>query len=255
MTDPHQARLLRWEACYNARDLGGYATAGGRQTRWGAFVRSDNLSRLTPSGRAALLAYGVRTVIDLRRADELRIDPNPFAESAGAARPLYLNLPLGLGADSAGIAAVAAGGAGEDTSMLELFCRVLDHYWRGIAGVMSAIAAAPEGAVLFHCHAGKDRTGLIAALLLALASVPEPTIAEDYALSQACLQPIYEERLRQEPDPAKRERLASTIGSVPETMLGILAHIDARHGGAEQYLLAAGVAPADVLRLQRRVLE
>jgi protein-tyrosine phosphatase len=132
---------------------------------------------------------------------------------------------------------------------------VLDHYWRGIAGVMSAIAAAPGGVVLFHCHAGKDRTGLIAALLLALGGVPEETIAEDYALSQACLQPTYDEHLSQEPDPAKRARLARQIGTVPETMLGILEHIDARHGGAERYLLAAGVAPADVARLRRRVKE
>src|SRR5215217_5485841 len=115
MIDDQQARLLRWEACYNARDLGGYATADGGQTRWGAFVRADNLSRLTPSGRAALLNYGVRTVIDLRRAAELQINPNPFAEPAAKAPlPMYLNLPLGLGADSAGVAAVAAAGAGED---------------------------------------------------------------------------------------------------------------------------------------------
>jgi protein-tyrosine phosphatase len=108
---------------------------------------------------------------------------------------------------------------------------------------------------LFHCHAGKDRTGLIAALLLALAGVPEPTIAEDYALSQECLQPIYDERLSQERDPAQRARLARMFGSVPETMLGILEHLNTRHDGAERYLLAAGVAPADVERLRRRVRE
>ena len=196
------ARRLHWDACYNARDLGGYATADGGRTRWGAFVRADNLSRLTPAGQSALIAYGVRTVIDLRRADELTIDLNPFATpSDDPRRPAYLNLPLGLHADREGILAVQAAGEGDDASMLELFRLVLDHYWRGIAGVMNAIAAAPEGAVLFHCHAGKDRTGMIAALLLALAGVPNATIAEDYALSQVCLQPIFDQRLSQEPDP------------------------------------------------------
>jgi len=254
MSDERRARLLRWEACYNARDLGGYATADGGRTRWGAFVRADNLSRLRASGRTALLDYGVRTVIDLRRAGELRSDPNPFAEPAtDTALPMYLNLPLGLGADSAGIAAVAAAGAGEDASMLELSRRVLDHYWRGIAGVMTAIAGAPKGAVLFHCHAGKDRTGLVAALLLALAGVPEPTIAEDYALSQACLKPIYDARLNQEPDAEKRARLAEMLSATPETMLAIMEHLNTRHGGAERYLLAAGMAAADVERLRRRV--
>jgi protein-tyrosine phosphatase len=254
MTNEQPARLLRWEACYNARDLGGYATADGGRTRWGAFVRADNLSRLTASGRTALLGYGVRTVIDLRRASELEIDPNPFAErTADATLPMYLNLPLGLGAESAGIAAVAAAGAGADAPMLALYRQVFDHYWRGIAGVMTAIAAAPEGAVLFHCHAGKDRTGLIAALLLALAGVPEPMIAEDYGLSQACLKPIYDERLNQEPDAEKRARLAQLINAAPETMLSLLEHLNMRHGGAERYLLAAGMAAGDLERLRRRV--
>jgi protein-tyrosine phosphatase len=247
------SRYLRWDACYNVRDIGGYATVGGGRTRWGAFVRADNMARLTPAGRAALLGYGVRTIVDLRRAAELAVDPNPFARPAEDAPTLtYLNLPLGLGADPAGALAVKA--AGEESSMLALFCQVLDHYWRGIARVMSALAAAPDGAVLFHCHAGKDRTGLVAALLLALAGVPDQTIAEDYALSQACLQPIFDERLSQESDPAKRERLAHQFGAVPETMLGILAHLAEQHGGAERYLLQAGMPIEAVERLRRRVI-
>ncbi len=255
MTDEQRARLLGWEACHNVRDLGGYATADGGRTRWGAFVRADNLCRLTPSGRDALLNYGVRTVIDLRRAAELETDPNPFAVPADARLPIYLNLPMGLGADSVGRAAVAAAIASEGASMVGLFRQVLDHYWRGIARVTTALATAPDGAVLFHCHAGKDRTGLVAALLLALAGVPEQTIVEDYVLSQECLQPVFDERLSQEPDLEKRARLAQMIGAVPETMLSILDHLNVRHGGAERYLLAAGVAASDIERLRRRVRE
>ena len=254
---PHEpVRRLHWEACYNVRDLGGYVTVGGGRTRWGALVRADNMSRLTPAGQSALIAYGVRTVIDLRRADELTIDLNPFATPSDHMRELtYLNLSLGLHADREGILAVKAAGEGGDVSLLELFWQVLDHYWRGIAGIMTAIAAAPEGALLFHCHAGKDRTGLIAALLLALAGVPHATIAEDYALSQVCLQPIFDQRLNQEPDLASRERLARMIGAAPETMFGILAYLDERHGGAECYLRAAGVAEADLERLRLRIQE
>src|SRR5215212_887954 len=242
MSSPQPVRRLHWDACYNVRDLGGYATAEGGSTCWGAFVRTDNLSRLTPAGQSALIEYGVRTVIDLRRAFELTIDLNPFATPSGATRAVtYLNLPLGLGADREGILAVQAAGEGDDATLSAIFCQVLDHYGRGIAGVMSAIAAAPAGAVLFHCHAGKDRTGMVAALLLALAGVPHATIAEDYALSQLYLQPIFDQRLSQEPDPAKRERMARMMGTVPETMLGVLAYLDERHGGAARYLRAAGV--------------
>src|SRR5829696_7028672 len=94
----HTARRLDWDACYNARDVGGYPLAGGGQTGWGRFVRADNLRRLSARGRAALLASGVRTVIDLRSPFELGIDPYPFppAESAEAdpGLPTYRNLPV-----------------------------------------------------------------------------------------------------------------------------------------------------------------
>jgi protein-tyrosine phosphatase len=254
MLSDQPARHLRWNACYNARDLGGYATVDGGHMRWGAFVRADNLSRLTPAGQAALVEYGVRTVIDLRRAYELAIDLNPFATPSDATRAVsYLNLPLGLGADRDGILAVQAAEQGDQPALAAIFCRVLDHYGRGIAGVMNAIATAPPGAVLFHCHAGKDRTGLVAALLLALAGVPNTTIAEDYALSQLCLQPLFDNWLSQEPDPAKREALARMLGAVPETMLDILAYLDERHGGAARYLRAAGVAEADLERVRQRI--
>ena len=107
-------RHLHWDACYNARDLGGYATADGGYTRWGAFVRADNLSRLTPAGQSALIAYGVRTVIDLRRAGELTIDLNPFASRSQICAVQHIfNLPLGLRADREGILAVQAAGEGD----------------------------------------------------------------------------------------------------------------------------------------------
>ena len=72
---PPAARRLAWDACHNARDVGGYPIAGGGRTGWGRFVRADNLRRLSAAGRAALLASGVRTVIDLRSPFELGIDP------------------------------------------------------------------------------------------------------------------------------------------------------------------------------------
>jgi protein-tyrosine phosphatase len=255
MSDEQPGRQLSWEACYNVRDLGGYATVDGGVTRWRAFVRAGSLYQLTAAGRAALLGYGVRTIVDLRRAGEVEGYPNPFARpSEDASLPKYLNLPLGAGADRDGILAVMAAGDGEDASMLELFRPVLDHYWRGIARVMTAVAAAPDGAVLFHCYAGKDRTGMIAALLLALAGVPAQTIAEDYALSQVYLRSLAEERLSLEPDPHKRQILARMWGAEPDTMLGILSHLETRHGGAERYLLAAGVTPDEVERVRRRMV-
>jgi protein-tyrosine phosphatase len=251
MHTPQPARRLSWDACYNVRDLGGYPTSDGTQTRWRSLVRADTMCRLTADGRTALLDYGVRTVIDLRRSDELRLDPNPFAVPPGQTGAVtYLNLPLGARASIDERAAVKAA---SETTLEGLFCAVLDNYRRGIAAILAAIATAPEGVVLFHCHAGKDRTGIVAALLLALAGVPYPTIAEDYALSAICLQPIYDEQLRQEPDPARRERMATWMATVPETLLAILAHLDAMHGGAEAYLLKSGVTGENLEGIRQRL--
>src|SRR6478672_393767 len=89
------AHHLLWDACYNVRDLGDYATASGARIRRGALVRADNLHRLTAAGQAALRAYEIRTIIDLRLAYELERHPNPFAAPQEPdAVPRYLNLPL-----------------------------------------------------------------------------------------------------------------------------------------------------------------
>src|SRR6266498_644666 len=92
--EQQQVRFLAWDACYNARELGGYPTEGGGRVRWKALVRADNLHRLTPEGQAALRGYGVRTIIDLRLEHELESHPNPFAAQKGPDAPSYLNLPF-----------------------------------------------------------------------------------------------------------------------------------------------------------------
>ena len=242
-------RHLRWDLSYNIRDLGGYATHDGRQLRWRALVRADNLYRLTPQGQTALRDYGIRTLIDLRLDYELELSPSPFAAPRSAASgPRYLHLPLYAGASNEGIAAVEAYRSLQDYNRL-----VLEHYRAGIAAVITAFADAPAGGVLVSCHAGKDRTGLIVALILALAGVPYPTIAADYALSDTYLQPLYAEWLAGEPDAARRARLAEDLTSSPETMLAALAHLESL-GGVQAYLLDAGVSPEQVERLRERLL-
>jgi protein-tyrosine phosphatase len=79
-------RRLSWDACFNVRDLGGHPIVDGGQTRWRAVVRADTLCRLSETGRAALVDYGVRTVIDLRSARELEAVPHPFANNGNGIR-------------------------------------------------------------------------------------------------------------------------------------------------------------------------
>lgn len=244
------ARHLRWDACYNVRDLGGYQTNDGGHTRWRALLRADNLCRLTPVGCAALAEYGVRTILDLRSASELKLAPHPLAQQSVPNGTLaYLNLPAIDETDAAGAAAMDAA-----ESTLEVYCLWIERYRAQMAAIVMAVARAPQGGVLIHCHAGKDRTGLATALLLALAGVAETTIAEDYALSDTYLQPLYEELLSNGPqDPSERERLERQLTSPPETMLSVLTYLDRQHRGVYSYLLESGVTERDIERVRGRL--
>ena len=195
-------RFLDWEGCVNVRDLGGLRTRSGQTIRRGALVRAGRLDRLTAAGWDALREHGVRTIVDLRNDDE-RAD----------AAPESLHVPLD------GI---------EDRSFWDdwidraefgtpLYYRAFLEHFRGrAAGVIQAIAGAPPGGVLFHCHAGRDRTGLISILLLAALDVEPREIAEDYALSI--------ERLPPEPGLAA---VYERVGRTPQqVVLDLLDEID-----------------------------
>ena len=239
-------RRLPWEGCLNARDLGGYPAAGGRQTRWGAVVRSDSPAALTEAGRAALAGYGVRAIVDLRLPDELARDPNPFAEP-GDHGIAYANVSF--------IDPAAAPPDGART-LAEDYLSMLQRFRGQVAEVVTAVARAPEGGVLVHCAAGKDRTGLVSALLLGLAGVPAETIAADYALTAECLRPREQEWLESGPpeERAEREAILARFAPTAEVMLEVLRGLDERHGGVERYLLDAGVPRADLERLRQRLL-
>ena len=242
MTD--RSRLLAWEGCYNARDVGGYPTADGRRIRWGALLRSDNLCRLTATGRQQLVDAGVLTIVDLRSENELEIDPPPYGANTGpGAVPLYFNLPVLDYDDQDTMARLRrVRGMGED------YCVLLDGFRRPIGRVLQAIADAPPGGVLVHCHAGKDRTGIVVALLLSLAGVPNDVIVEDYAASQGHLWPLWEEQ--------RRAGLAVVPpNSPPEAMAELLEHLEREHRGAAGYMRAVGLDDEAIGRLRERLIE
>jgi protein-tyrosine phosphatase len=245
VTERERTRRLGWEGVLNARDLGGYPTRGGQETRWGALVRSDNLAFLSPAGREALVRYGVRTIVDLRLPDEVAGEPNPFAEPdhRGIA---YRNLSF---------IDPAAAPPAEVTTLAEDYKGMLDRFGRAVAEVMAAVADAGDGGVLVHCAAGKDRTGLVSALLLGLLGVAPETVADDYALSAECLRPRDEEWLANGPgERAEREQALLRFTPTRQVMLEVLDHLDERYGGVEGYLLQAGVTPDDLDRLRARLL-
>lgn len=245
MVDEQRSRILAWEGCLNVRDLGGYATADGRETHWGAFVRSDNLTPLTEAGRAALVAYGVRTIVDLRRPDEVEEYPNPFAGSNRHGIS-YVNVPF---------EDPLAGPPAEPATLADHYREMLDRFKRRVGMVMQAMARASAGCVLLHCRGGQDRTGIISALLLDLVAVPRQTIGEDYALTAECLRPWSEEWLAHGPGKrAEREQELATYTPRAEIMIQVLNDLDQQHGGVESYLLGAGVSPPDIARLRERLV-
>ncbi len=139
--DPERRRLRRlaWEGCLNVRDLGGYPAMDGRETRWRAIVRADNLASLTAARRAALVAYGVRTILDLRRPHEVEQAPNPFAH-AGAHGIAYANVSFG---DPA--VAPPTGG-----SLADRYQRALVLFPHRIAAIMQTMAYASAGGVVLR---------------------------------------------------------------------------------------------------------
>jgi len=193
-------RQIRWPGFHNARDLGGLPTLSGPVTRFGALVRSGDLRFVTPAGWQAVRAAGFRTIIDLRNDDEVRPDLPAATLTAGsaAARPgPPLALPAGLDRTQVPL---------DDIGDVCFWRRLNDEglngtplYYRPFlaakpgrcAAVLAAIARARPGGVIFHCTAGRDRTGLIAMLLLALAGVRPAAIADDYALSAAQVGALY----------------------------------------------------------------
>lgn len=161
-------RRLRIPGLANARDLGGLARADGTITPTGVFVRTEALDRLDDAGWAALHAHGVRTVIDLRRPDE----------HTGYVPSRMNHLRVDLDGDEA-----AFWKAYEEDGRWGTPLYYLDHLRTlpdRLASVLSAIATADDGAVLFHCAAGWDRTGLVAAVLLRALDVTADAAVSDY---------------------------------------------------------------------------
>lgn len=235
-------RRLSWPNCHNARDLGGLPLAGGGRVRERALVRSDDLERLTPDGVDALRAYGVRRVIDLRNRAEAAALPHKLTGD-----PAYRLLPLIDPAREPERDPVA-----ERTKVATYRGSVLRNS-RTIVAAVAAIADAPAGAVVVHCAAGRDRTGMVIALVLAAAGVPDDVIAADYGYSAQCLRERHELALAAAATAADRAEMTEQQASPPEAILGMLRVVTERYDDARRYLLANGLSPAQLDRLLARL--
>lgn len=230
-----------WPGFSNARALEGLQTSFGPIGR-GRLYRSDEPRGEPDAITAALRAEGVSTVLDLRSASETRRRPSVLAgdgiyDTAPMVDPRMDHLR-----DPA-----------SERTLLDLYVGSIERNGRTITEGLKRIAHAPVGGVLLHCAAGKDRTGILVAVALSLMGAAEEEIIEDYAHSQARLGPYFIAELAMTVDDDGRRRLASRQHSSPQTMAGLLGHLQSRLGGARAYVKRRGLSDADMDLLAHRL--
>jgi protein tyrosine/serine phosphatase len=240
---------LEWDGCLNVRDLGGVALAGGRETRFGSLIRSDNVRRLTDEGWRSLAEHGVTRIVDLRWPEELAEDEPRDVDIEVVHVSLLGRLDPDFSDDIEDYMAAddpAGYWASAYTSILE---RHADNFARALA----AIADADGGAVVFHCAGGKDRTGLIAALLLRLAGASIEEIAHDYSLTQQQVAGRPNEWVEAATDERERARRRFMQNTPAATMQRTLEELERKHGSVEGYLRDAGLDDTQLRRLRERL--
>lgn len=249
-TDPVLSRRhIPLPGVHNIRDLGGYATARGTCTAWRRFLRADSPHALDEAGQARLQAEGLTTVIDLRTEAEIRAQPNPFAGRPGVR---YLHQPVFHALAPAQLA--AAGRQPGVDPLLDFYQSALDSRHEALRQILTLIAGADEGAVMFHCTAGKDRTGIVAALLLGLAEVSAEDIVADYTMTEGLIADMVARFLdlaRQ--DGRDVEAYARLLAAPATTMRATLGHMEQRYGSVPRYLARIGLAPGDITALSERM--
>lgn len=238
------SRHIAIQGTHNIRDLGGYVTARGTMVPPRRFLRADCLHRLAPGGVDRLLDEGLRCVIDLRTVQEVATAPSFFAGLSGIA---YCNLPL---FDDLSPAALARADGLHSHPLLPFYISALDTRGEAVCAILTRIARVDDGAVLFNCTAGKDRTGIIAALLLGLAGVSDEDIIQDYVLTEQMIPDLVAEFLSiSRANGGDVESYATLLESPADTMSQMLAHIRSRYGGVEDYVMRIGLGRKDHSRL------
>jgi protein tyrosine/serine phosphatase len=221
----------------NVRDLGGLPTTVGGTTRHGAVVRADSVRQLSDAGWTALVGYGIGRIVDLRWHSELAADPPRELPVDTVHIPLFPEPDSELwreidAIDDATPDATVAKGV--------VYLECLERFAPSFVTAVDAVARTPDGGALVHCMGGKDRTGLVTALLLRLAGVSIEDIAEDYALSGENLRASTEDWIASSVDEDERRRRERMSVTPASAMATVLRELEARHGGAREYLIRAG---------------
>ena len=206
-------RLIRLEGAVNFRDLGGYPVGGGWRTRWRVLFRADGLGDLTPTDFDTLRALDIRTVIDLRSGDELErgrfdVDAHPVT---------FYHFPIIEKLPDADEFDRRPGLLGSQ------YQEMLRDAGMPIRSVLEILASPDALPAVFHCTAGKDRTGVLSALVLSLLGVDEESVVADYALSGEAMTRLRAKLLVKYPESRDViEGITEVFSAAPEQMEHLL---------------------------------
>ncbi|UQZ90824.1 protein-tyrosine-phosphatase [Deltaproteobacteria bacterium Smac51] len=234
-------RLLDFEGAYNVRDLGGYPAAGGRKVKWGRLFRSGDLNNLSDTDLEKMAKIPLKTFIDFRDDSEVRESPDRLPSSVERA----VRLPIVIGSMKE---VIESGQEPDGLVMMPWINEKLATDFHETFARFLAMAAEEDNApLLFHCTAGKDRTGFAAMLLLTALGVGMDLIMADYLLSTECLREKYAPLVERHP------YMAPLVRVEPEYLEAALKVINEQYKGLDNYL--ANVLKADVKRLRELYTE
>ena len=277
MTATRTDRWITLNGTTNTRDLGGLPTRDGGTTRFGRVLRSDNLQTLTPADVHLLVdELGLRDVIDLRTTAEVLLEGRgPLREVPAVTHRHFTLLPergqrtdvfaveeddaqvrAGLPADWAEsvLPRATAPGAEDEPPAVRSYLGYLVDGEENVLAALRTLAAGGPGAALVHCAAGKDRTGVVCALALAVADVETEAIIADYAQTAEVIDALVA-KLAASPAYAEDMTRRDTASHTPraESMRRVLAVLDEWHGGPVGWLTEHGFGPEEQAALRARL--
>ena len=237
----------------NCRDVGGYRNADGRIVRTGALFRSDRLSELTDDDLADLASYGIRTVVDFRTEAEAGRDRSRLWTSVTTHAPLPIGDEIAQQEDF--LDRIKSGEIAEVTEadVAEMYRELMEEHWVRYQEFFALVLDVEQLPLLFHCTAGKDRTGVAAALLLDACGVDRATVLDDFELTNelrsrrriATLRPMLEA------EGVDVDAVVPALSAPRPSMQAALEHLDHAHGGAAGYIsqtLGFGADGVETLR-------
>jgi protein-tyrosine phosphatase len=249
-------KRIPMETLVNARDLGGYPASGGKMTKYGLIIRSDCPIGISENDKKLLRDYGITLSIDLRGGDEAEAQPSGLK---GLDWHTYRHLPIIKPDNSPHRIIEGERPAAPREGNFDLgdsYIDIVETAKLWVKQVFELCAAWEEG-LMFHCFIGKDRAGIIAALLLGACGVCDTDIMMDYGASMSCLRPKFNQ-MNTDFIPKKRGRPDYSwgfFGSVPESMEALLFHLREKYGGVTEYLKNCGVIEDSIIKLKTKLLE